>query len=138
MRIARLMKENGLSHQLRRRFRPMSLTDSNHDLPIAPNHLLHRMPTQKPDAVWVADITYVPTLEGWLYVAGVLDRCTRRCIGWAMGDSLHTSLPLAALDMALTLNADRHRDCCTIPIAASNTPLKVIGNDWRKRALFQA
>ena len=102
MRVARLMKENGLSHRQRHRFRPLSLTDSDHDLPVAPNHLLHRHPTQKPDAVWVADITYVPTLEGWLYVAGVLDRCTRRCVGWAMGDSLETSLPLAALDMALT------------------------------------
>ena len=53
------------------------------------------------DAVWVADITYVATDEGWLYVAGVLDRHTRRCVGWAMGDTLATSLPLAALDMAL-------------------------------------
>lgn len=102
VRVARLMKENGLAHRLRRRFRPVSLTEANHDLPIAPNLLAHRMPTPKPDEVWVADITYVPTLEGWLYVAGVLDRCTRRCIGWAMGDSLETSLPLAALDMALT------------------------------------
>ena len=56
----------------------------------------------RPDAVWVADITYVETQEGLLYVAGILDRCTRRCIGWAMGDSLATTLPLAALDMALT------------------------------------
>jgi transposase InsO family protein len=102
VRIARLMKENGLSHRQRRRFRPCSLTDSEHDLPVAPNLLTHRLPTVKPDAVWVADITYVPTLEGWLYVAALLDRCTRRCIGWAMGDSLETSLPLAALDMALT------------------------------------
>ena len=53
------------------------------------------------DTVWVADITYVPTEEGWLYVAGVLDRCTRRCVGWAMGDTLATTLPLAALEMAL-------------------------------------
>lgn len=102
VRIARLMKANGLSHRQRRRFRPMSLTDSNHNFPLAPNLLAQRMPTAKPDVVWVADITYVPTLEGWLYVAGVLDRCTRRCVGWAMGDSLETSLPLAALDMALT------------------------------------
>ena len=50
---------------------------------------------------WVADITYVPTVEGWLYGACVLDRCTRRCIGWAMADTLATTLPLAALDMAL-------------------------------------
>jgi transposase InsO family protein len=102
VRVARLMRQAGLSHRQRRRFRPMSLTDSHHDLPIAPNHLLHRTPTQKPDAVWVADITYIPTLEGWLYVAGVLDRCTRRCIGWAFDDTLATTLPLAALDMALT------------------------------------
>ena len=101
MRIARLMRQAGLSHRLRRRFRLLSLTDSNHDLPIAPNRLSQRQPTTQPDAVWVADITYVRTDEGFLYVAGVLDRCTRRCIGWAMGDSLHTALPLAALDMAL-------------------------------------
>lgn len=101
MRVARLMKANGLSHRQRRRFRPLSLTDSEHDFPVALNLLAHRMPKSKPDAVWVADITYVPTLEGWLYVAGVLDRCTRRCVGWAMGNSLETGLPLAALDMAL-------------------------------------
>lgn len=99
-RIGRLMRQMGLTHQPRRRFKPMRLTDSNHDLPIAPNLLPHRVPTLKPDAVWVADITYVPTDEGWLYVAGVLDRCTRRCIGWAMEDPLATTLPLAALDMA--------------------------------------
>jgi len=102
MRIARLMRRLGLSHRQGRRFIPMSLTDSNHDLPVAPNLLASRLPTLKPNAVWVADITYVPTAEGWLYVAGVLDRCTRRCIGWAFGESLATTLPLAALEMALT------------------------------------
>jgi transposase InsO family protein len=101
-RIGRLMRQMGLSQRPRRRFKPASLTDSNHDLPVAPNLLSHRQPTLQPDAVWVADITYVPTEEGWLYVAGVLDRCTRRCIGWAMDDTLATTLPLAALDMALT------------------------------------
>lgn len=100
-RIARLMRDLGLAHRKGRRFKPLSLTDSHHDLPIAPNLLAARQPPQQPDAVWVADITYVPTDEGWLYVAGVLDRCTRRCIGWAMNDTLATSLPLAALDMAL-------------------------------------
>jgi transposase InsO family protein len=101
-RIGRLMRQMGLSHRHRRRFKPMSLTDSNHDLPVAPNLLSHRRPTLQPNAVWVADITYVPTDEGWLYVAGVLDRCTRRCVGWAFDDTLATTLPLAALDMALT------------------------------------
>jgi putative transposase len=102
MRIGRLMRQAGLSHRPRRRFRPLSLTDSNHDLPIAPNRLAHRTPTVKPNTVWVADITYIATAEGYLYLAGVLDRCTRRCIGWAMDDTLATTLPLAALDMALT------------------------------------
>jgi transposase InsO family protein len=95
------MRQLGLSARKRRRFKPMSLTDSNHDLPIAPNLLSPRAPALKPDLVWVADITYIATDEGYLYLAGVLDRCTRRCVGWAMSDSLATSLPLAALDMAL-------------------------------------
>lgn len=100
-RVARLMRAHGLRSQVKRRFR-VALTDSNHDLPIAPNRLRETSPPTRRDAVWVADITYVDTAEGWLYVAGVLDRHTRRCVGWAMGDSLATRLPLAALDMALT------------------------------------
>jgi len=100
-RIARLMQQQGLSLRRHRRFQPLSLTDSRHDLPIAPNLLTARVPTVQPDAVWVADITYIPTDEGFLYLAGVLDRCSRRCVGWAFGDTLHTTLPLAALDMAL-------------------------------------
>jgi transposase InsO family protein len=102
VRVARLMRLAGLNRRIRRRFRPMSLTDSDHDLPVAPNRLLEKTSPARPDAVWVADITYVETGEGFLYVAGILDRCSRRCIGWAMGDSLATTLPLAALDMALT------------------------------------
>ncbi len=100
-RVARLMRDHGLRSQEKRRFR-VQLTDSNHDLPIAPNRLRATPVPARRDAVWVADITYVDTAEGWLYVAGVLDRRTRCCVGWAMGDSLATSLPLAALDMALT------------------------------------
>lgn len=100
-RVARLMQVAGLNSRPRRRFRPVSLTDSNHNLPVAPNRLRELVLPQQRDAVWVADITYVETAEGWLYVAGVLDRCTRRCVGWAMDDTLATTLPLAALDMAL-------------------------------------
>ena len=101
-RVAKLMRQAGVNRRPRRRFRPMSLTDSDHALPVAPNRLLEKTSPTQPDAVWVADITYVETAEGFLYVAGILDRCSRRCIGWAMGDTLHTTLPLAALDMALT------------------------------------
>lgn len=102
-RVARLMRRKGLRSQSKRRFRA-ALTDSNHDLPVAPNRLRGAAPPTRRDAVWVADITYIDTAEGWLYLAGVLDRHTRRCVGWAMDDTLATSLPLAALDMAL-----RHR-----------------------------
>jgi putative transposase len=80
-RISKLMRAAGLSSRPRRRFRPVSLTDSNHDLPVAPNRLRELAAPKQRDAIWVADITYVETAEGWLYVAGVLDRCTRRCVG---------------------------------------------------------
>jgi transposase InsO family protein len=99
-RVAQLMRGQGMSSQTRRRFR-VSLTDSNHDLPIAPHRLRDTPPPARRDAEWAADITYVDTAEGWLYVAGVLDRHSRRCVGWAMDDTLATRLPLAALDMAL-------------------------------------
>ena len=102
-RVARLMRETGLQGRQRRRYR-VRTTDSNHDQPVAPNRLKVVDRPTRIDEVWVSDITYVPTQEGWLYLAGVLDLYSRRLIGWAMGSGLETALPLAALLMAL-----RHR-----------------------------
>ena len=99
-RVARLMRKAGLRGRQKSRFRVVT-TDSKHTEPIAPNRLTAEAAPTKADQVWMSDLTYVPTAEGWLYVAGVLDRCTRRLVGWAMGSSLDTSLPLAALTMAL-------------------------------------
>ena len=99
-RVARLMRQAGLVGRQRRRYR-VRTTDSRHDEPIAPNRLGPAAPTRA-NQVWVSDLTYVPTDEGWLYLAGVLDRCTRSLVGWAMDSSLETSLPLRALRMALT------------------------------------
>ena len=99
-RVARLMRTAGLWGRQRRRYRVVT-TDSHHTEPIAPNRLAEQPPPSRPDQVWVSDLTYVPTAEGWLYVAGVLDRYSRRLVGWAMGSSLDTALPLAALQMAL-------------------------------------
>ena len=79
-RIARLMRGAGLRQRPRRRFR-ISLTDSDHDLPVAPNRLMGQPPPEKADTIWVADITSVDTKEGWLYVAGGPDRHSRRCGG---------------------------------------------------------
>lgn len=99
-RVARLMHEAGLRGRQKRRYR-IRTTDSTHSHPIAPNRLATLPTPTKPNQVWVTDLTYVPTDEGWLYVAGVLDRCTRCLVGWAMGSTLETALPLAALMMAL-------------------------------------
>lgn len=67
-------------------------TDSAHSHPIAPNRLASRPVQTQPNQVWVSDLTYVPTDEGWLYIAGVLDRCSCRLVGWAMGSTLETAL----------------------------------------------
>jgi putative transposase len=99
-RVERIMREKGLQARSKRRFRPKT-TDSRHPHPIAPNRLQGRAETQAINEVWVQDITYLPTAEGWLYLAGVLDLHSRRLIGWSMQESLETRLPLAALEMAL-------------------------------------
>lgn len=126
-RVARLMRGHRMKSQTKRRFR-VALTDSNHDLPIAPNRLRDTKPPAQRDAVWVADITYVDTAEGWLYVAGVLDRHTRRCVGWAMEDTLATSLPLAALDMAL-----QHRQPKTGLVHHSDRGVQYASATYRQR-----
>jgi putative transposase len=99
-RVARLMRQAGLQGRQARRYR-VRTTDSAHHEPIAPNLLAEAPAPSLPDKVWATDITYVETGEGWLYLAGVLDLYSRRLIGWAMGSSLETALPLAALHMAL-------------------------------------
>ena len=104
-RVARLMRRLGLCGVRRGRFRPQT-TDSRHENGIAPNRLQEQPPPSAPDEVWVADITYIPTAEGWLYVAGVLDRCSRRVLGLAMSARLDTSLPEAALRQALMHRGD--------------------------------
>lgn len=99
-RVARVLRECDLQGRPRRRY-VVRTTDSAHDHPIAPNRLPEQPAPVAPNQVWVTDITYVETGEGWLYLAGVLDLYSRRLIGWAMSSSLATALPLAALQMAL-------------------------------------
>jgi len=83
-----------------RRFRTCT-TDSRHDWPIAPNRLNQNFAADRPNQVWLADITYVPTSEGWLYLAVVLDLFTRKIVGWAMRDHIRAELTIAALTMAI-------------------------------------
>lgn len=100
-RVGRLMRAAGLCARTRRRFRPRT-TDSRHDSPIAPNRLRERASApQQSNEVWVNDLTYIATGEGWLFLAVVLDLYSRRVVGWAFGETLAAALPLAALQMAL-------------------------------------
>jgi putative transposase len=99
-RIARLMREMGLAGCQRRRRAPRT-TDSRHDLPVAPNRLARNFTAERPDQVWLADITYIPTDEGWLYLAAVKDMATRQIVGWSMAEHLKAELCVDALVMAI-------------------------------------
>lgn len=99
-RVARLMKVNGLCGRQKGRYR-VRTTDSNHDEPIAPNRLAQAPKATAPNQIWVADITYIQTKEGWLYLAAILDLYSRKIVGWAMSERIDTALVLNALDMAL-------------------------------------
>jgi putative transposase len=97
-RVARLMRHAQL--QARQRRRSVRTTDSRHTDPIAPNLLARTFEAEAPNQVWVADITYLPTREGWLYLAVVLDLFGRRVVGWSMQASLERGLVMAALNHA--------------------------------------
>ncbi len=101
-RVERLMKTAGIAVLPLRRH--VTTTDSNHNQPIAPNLLEQDFSAAAPNQRWVTDITYVPTVEGWLYVAAIMDLYSRRIVGWAMAATMHRDLVLKALDMAV---ADR-------------------------------
>jgi putative transposase len=75
-------------------------TDSHHDQPIAPNHLPQAPKATAPNQLWVADITYIETQEGWLYLAAILDLYSRKIVGWAMSERIDTTLVLKALAIA--------------------------------------
>ena len=100
-RIERLMRRHGV-RAIMARPRWVRTTDSRHGLPIAPNLLDRNFTAAAPGQVWLADITYVETGEGWLYLSTVMDLYSRRIVGWAMRDHMRTELPLAALQMAIS------------------------------------
>lgn len=103
-RVARLMRLHKIRAQAKRPFRPRT-TDSRHAERIAPNLLPERGPAVRPNQIWAADITYVRTREGWLYLAAVLDLCTRQVVGWSLQPHMESSLVKEALSRAVL----RHR-----------------------------
>ena len=98
-RVERLMRQNGIRARRKRRFR--RTTDSNHLQPIAMNLLSRRFDAPLPNKTWVTDVTYVWTLEGWLYLAAIIDLCSRRVVGWAASANNDRHLALDALSRAM-------------------------------------
>ena len=98
-RVARLMAQAGIRAKHKKKFRVT--TDSKHKLPVAPNLLEQRFDVAKPNEVWLADVTYIWTLEGWAYLAAVLDLCTRRVVGWKLSGHNDAELVQAALLAAI-------------------------------------
>jgi len=98
--VAKLMRDNEIQAKTARKFR-VSTTDSDHDLPVADNLLDRQFNPSGANEAWVADITYIPTREGWLYLAAVEDLATREVVGRGMADHLRAELCTDALVMAL-------------------------------------
>jgi transposase InsO family protein len=100
-RVARLMREGDLRARPRRRY--IHTTQSKHGLPISPNVVARKFDVSAPDQVWVADLTYLPTLNGFVYLAVVLDLFSRRVVGWSVSDNLDATIAVEALRRALAL-----------------------------------
>lgn len=98
--VAKYMREEAIRARTHRRFR-VRTTDADHDHPVADNVLDRDFAAARPDERWATDITYVPTAEGWLYLAAVIDLCSRRIVGWSMAEHMRAELCLDALDMAV-------------------------------------
>jgi len=99
-RVARLMKAGDMRPKTTRKFR-VKTTDSKHNHPIAPDLLGQDFTADGPNQAWVSDITYIPTDEGWLYLASTMDLFSRRIVGWSMSSSLEATLVVDALRMAV-------------------------------------
>ncbi|AQS60349.1 transposase [Desulforamulus ferrireducens] len=98
-RVARLMRDYGIFAKTKRRYK--ATTNSKHSYPVAPNLLNQNFSANQPNQVWVADITYIPTDEGWLYLAAIKDLYNRKIVGWAMDKTMTRQLVLDALNQAV-------------------------------------
>lgn len=147
-RVARLMREAGLSVRSRKRWRLAS--SGRHDLPIAPNHLDRQFTSDRVNRHWVSDMTYVRTAQGWLYLAVVLDLYSRAVVGWAMHHRMHQALVHAALEMAVArrqpqaevlLHSDRGSQYCAYDYQALLRRHRIVpshsrrGNCWDNAAM---
>ena len=98
--VAKVMKQRQIRAKTKKKFVPRT-TDSSHDQPLARNVLNREFAALMPNQKWVVDLTYIPTDEGWLYLAGVMDLCSRKIVGWSMHEHMQTELVTEALTMAI-------------------------------------
>lgn len=124
-RVRRLMQAHGIRARHKRRYKVT--TDSKHTLPVAPNLLNRQFETAAPEQAWTTDITYIPTREGWLYLAVVMDLYTRMIVGWSMDSRMTRELTINALRMArfrrkpqpgLLHHSDRGSQYCSVDYQA--------------------
>ena len=97
-KIERLMKENGIRSKTKKKFK--ATTDSQHNLKIAPNHLMQDFTAYHPNQIWASDITYIPTKEGWLYLCTVLDAFSRKIVGWTLENNMRADMVKRAFEKA--------------------------------------
>lgn len=124
-RVARLMKKEGLAAWRKKSFK--RTTNSNHNHPVAPNLLNRDFNTSRPNQAWVSDITYIPTLQGWLYLATIIDLYSRKVVGWAMSERLGKEIVISAIKMAI-----KNRRPSTGLIVHSDRGVQYASNEFQK------
>jgi putative transposase len=138
-RVRVMMQAHGIRGRHKRRYK--ATTDSKHDLPVAPNRLDRQFETTAPNQVWTTDITYIPTQEGWLYLAVVMDLYSRMIVGWAMDARMTRTLVISALRMAwfkrkpkpgLMHHSDRGSQYCSHDYQALLVEYKMVASMSRK------
>jgi transposase InsO family protein len=134
--VAKLMRGAGLRSKRHKRFR-VRTTDSRHPHPIAPNRLNREFCRSQPNEAWGADVTYIRTGEGWLYLAVVIDLCSRKIVGWSTSDSLAADLCVGAW-RRLSRSVGLSSLPCIIVIGACNTLAKPIKGYSRSTAYSRA
>lgn len=137
--IGKRMKEMGLCATSKTPY--VVTTDSNHQYPIYPNLLERQFMVDAPNTVWVTDITYIWTIQGWLYLASVMDLFSRKIVGWSIGATMKKELPLEALQQAIMLrepgeglihHSDRGSQYCSKDYTELLTKRKMKGSMSRK------
>jgi transposase InsO family protein len=125
------MREAGIAAKTRRKFR--QTTDSNHSMPVAENVLDREFDPEEPNTRWCADITYIPTREGWLYLAVVEDLFSRRIVGWSMDKTMTSRLVVDALEMALARRLSLRGSSSSGLVAHSDRGSQYAGEHYRRR-----